>query len=422
MKISTEEIIVPEDRWDRDLSNTDGLKESIEEHGIIEPIVLSSGNLLVAGMRRLTFAKELGLATVPIVLLGDLTPYKRKCLELEENIRRKNLTWAETDVQTASLHKLKLQVEGQRKDGRYTDKEKGWSLENTAKLLGVSKASISQSMTISKALNNDPSLAEEKSRKLALSKIKRREIQEINKILAERASEETSDMFLIGDNKDLITGVESESIGMVLTDVPYDIQAEDFYNRFDGRLQYEDTRFDDKGTTQGVLDLRDELYRVLVPGSFLVMFCGQDQFFTLREHYGKKFNVRYLPVIWNKITRGFCPEPDRNIPFNYEQILIARKGFRLFNLNTPLGENWGDVWDCRKVSSSNKVGINEKPILLLQNIIRLCSNRKEVILDPYCGVGSTLVASVQLDRKGIGFDKNPEAIAVAKTRIEELNE
>ena len=164
--ILTEKVVITEDHWDRDISNTDGIKESIEEHGIIQPIVLTdpTKNELVDGFRRLTYAKELGLTKVPCHYYGELDQYTRKTLELETNIRRKDLSWSEKDLQTDELHQLKIQKHGKKEKGKYADQEKGWGIKETANTINVTKGNVSRSIKLAEENRKDPSLAEESSR------------------------------------------------------------------------------------------------------------------------------------------------------------------------------------------------------------------------------------------------------------------
>ena len=60
----------------------------------------------------------------------------------------------------------------------------------------------------------------------------------------------------------------------------------------------------------------------------------------------------------------------------------------------------------------------QKPVDLLGYLIRLLSNEGDVILDPFIGSGSTLVAAHRLKRRGIGFEIEPEYFDLAKTRLE----
>jgi DNA modification methylase len=61
----------------------------------------------------------------------------------------------------------------------------------------------------------------------------------------------------------------------------------------------------------------------------------------------------------------------------------------------------------------------EKPLPLMKELVRLFTNPGDVIFDPFMGSGSTGVAALELGRKFIGVEKNPEYFALATRRIRE---
>ena len=60
----------------------------------------------------------------------------------------------------------------------------------------------------------------------------------------------------------------------------------------------------------------------------------------------------------------------------------------------------------------------QKPLLLLERIITLVTNRGDLVVDPFCGSGTTLVAATLTGREALGIDCSEQAIAVAKQRLE----
>ena len=91
--VDPSEIVVAE-RFRRDLGTLDGLKESIAELGLLQPIGVSKDKRLVFGERRLKACIELGYRKIPCVLVdGDY--YRLRVAELHENVRRKEMTWDE---------------------------------------------------------------------------------------------------------------------------------------------------------------------------------------------------------------------------------------------------------------------------------------------------------------------------------------
>jgi len=79
-----------------------------------------------------------------------------------------------------------------------------------------------------------------------------------------------------------------------------------------------------------------------------------------------------------------------------------------------------DVWDIPYLNPKAKERVGyptQKPLLLLERIVKLCSNEGDIILDPFCGSGTTCVASKLLNRHYIGIDKSLEAVELTINRL-----
>lgn len=84
------------------------------------------------------------------------------------------------------------------------------------------------------------------------------------------------------------------------------------------------------------------------------------------------------------------------------------------------GKPLDDVWDLAAIAptSSERAGYpTQKPLALLTRIVQLASNGGDLVLDPFCGSGTTLVAAQQLNRRWVGIDSNPTAVEIAKKRL-----
>lgn len=79
-------------RLREDHGDIDSLMASIQAHGLLHPIVVDAEDRLVAGGRRLAAVRNLGQREIAIRRLGDLTDQQRREIELDENVRRKDLT------------------------------------------------------------------------------------------------------------------------------------------------------------------------------------------------------------------------------------------------------------------------------------------------------------------------------------------
>ncbi len=112
-----------------DYGDIDSLAKSINEHGLIQPIIINQENRLIAGGRRLAAMQQLGWTEIPIVYRETLTEDELYVLELEENIRRRDETWQERCLHITTIHRLKQKANAL--EGTT------WTQRATAELLGV---------------------------------------------------------------------------------------------------------------------------------------------------------------------------------------------------------------------------------------------------------------------------------------------
>jgi len=143
---------------------------SIKEWGLIEPIVLCQvdGHVqLNAGGRRLAALKELGIDELQygrhFIWLADANndPYRRKSVELEENLRRKDLTWQEQVLGKQQLLSIMQKVHGPAQMGRG---QTGFGVNKLAALLGETTAATSKDLKIANMVRVIPALAGEVSK------------------------------------------------------------------------------------------------------------------------------------------------------------------------------------------------------------------------------------------------------------------
>lgn len=91
MKVRIDSIIIG-DRRREDMGDVQGLADSIAKYGLLHPVVMDDQNRLVAGGRRLAACKLLGWEEIEARHIGELTEKQLREIELEENLRRKDLT------------------------------------------------------------------------------------------------------------------------------------------------------------------------------------------------------------------------------------------------------------------------------------------------------------------------------------------
>lgn len=131
--------------------------------------------------------------------------------------------------------------------------------------------------------------------------------------------------------------------------------------------------------------------------------------------------------------RGFrrawkCPRDRMTALEKNGRVRQGRGGFgipeRKIYLHESRGQPGPDWWDDIKPltgRSKERTGWStQKPVALYERIIRASTNERDLVLDPFCGCSTTLVAAERLGREWIGCDIDPKAEPVMQSRMEKL--
>ena len=88
-------------------------------------------------------------------------------------------------------------------------------------------------------------------------------------------------------------------------------------------------------------------------------------------------------------------------------------------LEASRGRAVTDLWDdIHFVSGAERAGYpTQKPVALLERIIKASSNEGDIVFDPFCGSGTTLVAAKRLGRRWLGMDANQRAVELSTRRL-----
>ncbi len=86
----------------------------------------------------------------------------------------------------------------------------------------------------------------------------------------------------------------------------------------------------------------------------------------------------------------------------------------------PLSDVWTDIPPLHNLSQERLGYPTQKPLLLLERIMKTSSNKNDIVLDAFCGCGTALVAAQNLDRQWIGIDISPTACRVMAKRLRDV--
>ncbi|EJG2003911.1 site-specific DNA-methyltransferase [Vibrio cholerae] len=144
-------------------------------------------------------------------------------------------------------------------------------------------------------------------------------------------------------------------------------------------------------------ELLREVYRVLKKNAHFYLFCDQETMFVIKpiaEKVGFRF---WKPIIWDKVSIGM----GYHYRARHEYILFFEKGKRKLNdLSIP------DILTHKRVYRGYPT---EKPVSLLEVLVAQSSREGELVVDPFFGSGSTLVAAKNLNRRFKGNDISQSA-------------
>ena len=205
-------------------------------------------------------------------------------------------------------------------------------------------------------------------------------------------------LIIEGDAWNVIKDIEDESIDAIITDSPYTAlnYLIGIYGTTRKRHQRRKWTFETKDIDEEMLT---ELMRVLKPGGHFFSFMPSDSKYTyaINQKFmdaaiktGFEFNKKF---IWNKmiIAMGFN---GRN---KYEQIAFFSKGKRTkpYDLSIP------DLISVKRIPPKQRLHEVEKPVELIEALVKFCSKEGDVILDPFAGSLPTAKACLNLKRNCI---------------------
>jgi DNA modification methylase len=222
--------------------------------------------------------------------------------------------------------------------------------------------------------------------------------------------------------RDCIEGLSMlapESIDLVVTDPPYGI---DFHSNMRKKSTLVTTKgiANDGGDNNEFLaKVIEELDRVLKPNTHIYWFTRWDRIMYHQPLLERYFKVKNA-LVWRKNGHSMG-DLHGSYAGIYETILFAQKGRR--SLNEVDGKSRHiDVLDFDKVPSGKLRHSHEKPERLIEFLIKKSSDEGDVVLDPFCGSGTTAVSANRIGRDFVTFELVPEFIEIANKRLDALEE
>ena len=407
-------------RWDEAAKSQ--LKESIKKFGLVDPIIANNApsriNIVIGGHFRLEMAKELGMKTVPVVYLNIPNLEKEKELNIRLNKNTGEFDWnLLADFGEAFLANV------------------GFSSEELDEVFGI---------------DEDPEVFD-------LAK-------ELKKLQIEKIEIKKGDVWQLGDSrlacgdstveKDILKLMDGEKADMCFTDPPYILDylhgkkkkksTEGFGLKRDRRYLETDS------LPENFTDLwMANISKVQKPDFSIIIFENPKNLRTIWNALEKYWKYRntitwHLPnrvsgfaakyKFFNKQdialvgTGGSVPmnlEPEDELLQNeYENALFATSG----------KPHWESYEKGKKIcptdfvehiaadekSSGQGIIFGTKPVEILIPYIKVLTKRNDLIIEPFGGSGSTLIAAIKMNRRCYILEKSPVYSEVIRRRWEKL--
>lgn len=354
---------------------------SIAEFGFTNPILAGSDGVIVAGHGRLAAAQKLGLEMVPVVVLDHLTPTQRRALVIADNRIAENAGWDD--------ELLRVELEALQDEGFDLDLT-GFDADALADLLAGDEPD-------GEGETDDDAVPE----------------------VSETPVSRPGDVWLLGGHRLLCgdatvaasyrTLLDGEPVDMVFTDPPYNVN---YANSAKDKLRGKDRAILNDNLGDG---FHDFLLAALTPtiahcrGAIYVAMSSSE-LDTLQSAFRVAGGHWSTFIIWakNTFTLGRA-----DYQRQYEPILYG----------WPEGgeRHWcgdrdqGDVWQIKK-PQKNDLHPTMKPVELVERAIRNSSRPGNVVLDPFGGSGTTLIAAEKSGRLARLIELDPKYVDVIVRR------
>lgn len=460
-RLAPSAIVVSEARQRSDVDLDEGFLTSIAKRGIHTPLLVRrADNLLIAGGRRLAAAVKLGLATVPVRFVdNEMDEAEIALIELEENIRRKELPWKDEAKAIALLHSI------------YSSHDATWTKKQTSETLSIGPVHLW--LRVAQALSDEDErkkIENAQGMRAAYNICERIDarqgdalIEEIHSFTAEAfAGEEdegTGDGGSSSGGVDGLTGDSSISsisstsststaatsvakltrntildldvlcadfiewartysgprFNFIHCDFPYGKKV--FGGEWGGKNTEDEFKYEDEPDVYWTLcrALCENLDRLATPTAHLMFWTSSEiknlydtiEFFRVHAP-SLIFQPRVLT--WHKSDNvGIVPDPVRGPRWIVETALMATRGDR--PLVKPLASSYS-------APTARSLHPSTKPEPVLRHFFGMFVDSTTRMLDPTCGSGSALRAAESLGAETVlGIERSEEFAKSAESAL-----
>ncbi|HRJ40643.1 MAG TPA: DNA methyltransferase [Caldilineaceae bacterium] len=239
-----------------------------------------------------------------------------------------------------------------------------------------------------------------------------------------------------GDSLEILRQYPDESVDLVFADPPYNLDKA--YSVYDDGLA-------DQKYIEWCNDWLAEYARILKPtGSLFVLnlprwamhhahFLNQHLYFqnwivwdALSEPRGKIMPAHYALLFYTKQPTGFTFNYPSVSPIDARHYCLRASCVRQRKAagdddKAPLNDIW---WDAHRIKHRRDRDIHpcQLPNSLMERIIRLSTNPGDVVLDAFGGAGTTPITALQLERRYVAMDLDPNYVEIMRKKVAQVHE
>lgn len=384
------------------------LSESIAKRGLIHPPVIDRQGTLVVGECRLEACRRLGWSSISIQYIDDLDATARRAVELEENVRRKNLEWKEECLAVKEYHDLRRA------------EEPSWSQEDTGKELNYSQPRVNELIQVASEIMSGNQRVLAAPRMSTATGIVRR-AQDRARGAASVAlmdslgvTTKEPESILTADFREWAPTYDGPKFNFIHCDFPYGIGADKFVQ---GSAPTHGGYDDSEGTYWGLVHCLLDNLDTLCDSSCHFMFWFSMHYYqdTLSRFASAGVTLDPFPLVWTKSDNiGIIPDPERGPRRIYETAFFGSRGDR--KIVSP-------VSNAIALPSERSEHMSIKPQAMLQHFFRMFIDGSTLMLDPTCGSGSSVRAAKFAGAKSVtGLEINPEFADRARLQMKIANQ
>lgn len=392
--VPTESIWVDRTKRQRqDLGDLRPLMKSISERGLIHPPVITRDLELVAGERRWTSIKQLGWSQIEVRYVDEVPASELHMIELEENIRRLDISWQAQCSALAKWHLLKQEENPE------------WSQKDTAEELNTSTTEVSEKLKLAEEIAaGNVQIANIDSQRTATNILRRQQERKRTSILAELSGKQENKRIplLYADFHEWAAVYTGPKFNFLHCDFPYGINANK--QQQGANIAIHGGYADGKDVYLSLLETFEmAMSEVVAESAHLIFWFSMDYYqLTFDKLTAMGWRVNPFPLVWHKIDNtGLLPDPQRGPRRIYETAFFASRGDRL--IVSAVSNCFGHA------GKDKEIHMSEKPVEMLQHFMRMIVDGNTVGLDPTAGSANALKAMEKLGANYVlGLERDEE--------------